>query len=180
MATSHPHQFQSSVADESEIHKLVAIHFLLNRVMLQWCPTTSEDLPTPNTNEIMVFSSFFQCRFSLLAYDFFHWLFDHYQIQLVHLNPNTILQITIFFHLCEAFLGIPSNFPLFKNYFFLKCHRGHWSSNPPSHRLSWHSIENFLAVIPRSEKEGTKPPYVCPGCSNHMYSNNMITRIHVQ
>jgi hypothetical protein len=36
------------------------------------------------------------------------------------------------------------------------------------------------SVIPRSEKEGTKPPYVCPGCSNHTYSNNMITRFHVQ
>jgi hypothetical protein len=36
------------------------------------------------------------------------------------------------------------------------------------------------SVIPRSEKEGTKPLYVCPGCSNHTYSNNMITRIHVQ
>jgi hypothetical protein len=24
-------------------------------------------------------------------------------------------------------------------------------------------------VTPRSEKEGTKPPYVCPGCSNHTY-----------
>jgi hypothetical protein len=35
-------------------------------------------------------------------------------------------------------------------------------------------------VIPRSEKVGTKPPYVCPGCSNHTYSNNMITRFHVQ
>jgi hypothetical protein len=35
-------------------------------------------------------------------------------------------------------------------------------------------------VIPRFEKEGTKPPYVCPGCSNHTYSNNMITRLHVQ
>jgi hypothetical protein len=27
-------------------------------------------------------------------------------------------------------------------------------------------------VIPRSEKEGTKPPYVCPGCSNHTHGNN--------
>jgi hypothetical protein len=35
-------------------------------------------------------------------------------------------------------------------------------------------------VIPHSEKEGTKPPYVCPGCSNHTYSNNMITRFHVE
>jgi hypothetical protein len=28
------------------------------------------------------------------------------------------------------------------------------------------SIKN---VTPRSEKEGMKPPYVCPGCSNHTY-----------
>jgi hypothetical protein len=42
------------------------------------------------------------------------------QIELVHLSPNSILQIVIFVHLCEAFLGISPNFPLFKNYFFLK------------------------------------------------------------
>jgi hypothetical protein len=36
-----------------------------------------------------------------------------------------------------------------------------------------------LIVIPHSEKERTKPPYVCPGCSNHTYSNNMITRFYV-
>jgi hypothetical protein len=34
-------------------------------------------------------------------------------------------------------------------------------------------------VIPRSEKEGTKPPYVCPGCSNHTHDNNMINRCNV-
>jgi hypothetical protein len=36
------------------------------------------------------------------------------------------------------------------------------------------------SVIPRSEIAGTKPPYVCPGCFIHMYSNNMINRFHVQ
>jgi hypothetical protein len=45
-----------------------------------------------------------------------------------------------------------------------------------SHIIRYHGIP----VIPHSEKEGTKSPYVCPGCSNHTYSNNMITRIHVQ
>jgi hypothetical protein len=30
-------------------------------------------------------------------------------------------------------------------------------------------------VIPRSEIAGMKPPYMCQGCSNHTYSNNMIT-----
>jgi hypothetical protein len=40
--------------------------------------------------------------------------------------------------------------------------------------MAWHII-----VIPRSEKEGTKPPYVCPGCSNHTHGNNMISRCNV-
>jgi hypothetical protein len=43
-----------------------------------------------------------------------------YRIELVHLNPNSILQIAIFVHLCEAFLAVPLNFPLFKRYFLLK------------------------------------------------------------
>jgi hypothetical protein len=115
----HPHLFQSSVVDESEIHKFVANHFILDCAVLQWRPATGEDLPTPNTNEIVVFSSF-QRGFGLPAYDFYCGLLDHYQIELVHLNPNYILQIAIFVHLYDAFLGIPPNFPLFKNYFFLK------------------------------------------------------------
>jgi hypothetical protein len=46
--------------------------------------------------------------------------------------------------------------------------------------ISCANISSNCIVIPHSEREGTKPPYVCPGCSNHTYSNNMITRFHVQ
>jgi hypothetical protein len=120
MAASHPHLFRPFVCDENEIRKLVASHFLPDRMVLQWCPDAGEDISTHNTNEIVVFASFFQRRFSLPPYDFLRGLLDHYQIELVHLNPNSILQIAIFVHLCEAFLTIPPNFPLFKNYFFLK------------------------------------------------------------
>jgi hypothetical protein len=120
MAASHPHLFQPSVADESEIRKLVANHFLLDCVVLQWRPAAGEDILTPNTIEIVVFSFFFQRGFGLPACDFLHKLLDHYQIKLIHLNPNSILQITVFVHLCKAFLGISPNFPLLKNYFFLK------------------------------------------------------------
>jgi hypothetical protein len=38
----------------------------------------------------------------------------------------------------------------------------------------------FMYVIPHSKVAGTKPPYVCPGCFIHTYSNNMINRFHVQ
>jgi hypothetical protein len=41
-------------------------------------------------------------------------------------------------------------------------------------------MHDLKIVITRSEKVGTKPPYMCPGCSNHTYSNNMITRFYVQ
>jgi hypothetical protein len=122
MAASHPHMFQAFTVDESEIRKLVMNHFLLDRVVLQWHLVVGEDIPTPNTNEIVVFSSFFQRGFGLPTYDFLCRLLDHYQIELVHLNPNSILHIAIFVHLCESFLGIPPNFSLFKNYFFLKYH----------------------------------------------------------
>jgi hypothetical protein len=36
----------------------------------------------------------------------------------------------------------------------------------------WLVSDSSKDVIPRSEKEGTKPPYVCPGCSNHTHGNN--------
>jgi hypothetical protein len=71
MTAPHPHLFQASIAYESEIRKLIANHFLLDRAVLLWHPATDKDLPTPNTNEIVVFSSFFQHVFGLPACDFF-------------------------------------------------------------------------------------------------------------
>jgi hypothetical protein len=45
---------------------------------------------------------------------FFHGLLDFYDLNLTHLNPNSILQVAIFVHLCEAFLGILPHFGLWK------------------------------------------------------------------
>jgi hypothetical protein len=40
-------------------------------------------------------------------------------------------------------------------------------------------IEKMMeaGVIPRSETEGTKPPYVCLGCSNHMHGSGGLKKI---
>jgi hypothetical protein len=59
--------------------------------MLQWEPATGEDIPTPNTKEIVVFSFFLQRGFGLSTRDFLRGLHDHYQIDLVHLNLNSTL-----------------------------------------------------------------------------------------
>ena len=39
-----------------------------------------------------------------------------------YLNPNSILQLSNFVHLCEAFLGIPPSIHLFRYFFKLKTH----------------------------------------------------------
>ena len=49
-------------------------------------------------------------------------LLFHWRIQLHHLAPNSILHISIFVHLCEAFLGIHPHFDLFKSLFSLNPH----------------------------------------------------------
>jgi hypothetical protein len=85
--------------DENEIRKHDVNHLLPDHAMLQWHPTAEEDIPTPNTTEIVVFSSFFQRRFAPPACDFLHGLLDHDRIELIHLNPNSILQIAVFVHL---------------------------------------------------------------------------------
>jgi hypothetical protein len=154
MAASHLHLFQPSIVDESEIHRLAVNHFLPDCVVLQWRPTAGDDFPTPNTTEIVVFPSFFECGFYLPANDFLRELLDHYQIELIHLNPNSNLQIVVFVHLCEAFIGFSPNFPLFKNYFFLK-----YQSSAANRRLlgaldfklalARPSLENLCLVMAR-------------------------------
>jgi hypothetical protein len=52
--------------------------------------------------------------------------------------------------------------------------------HPPLHIAPIMLTPLTKSVIPRSEIVGTKPPYVCPGCFIHKYSNNMISRFHVQ
>jgi hypothetical protein len=91
IAASHSHLFQPSFSDENEICKLVTSHFLPDRAVLQWCPTAGMDILTPNTNESVVIAAFFQCGFGLSVCDFLRGLLDHYQIEPVHLNPNSIL-----------------------------------------------------------------------------------------
>jgi hypothetical protein len=106
-SSSHPHLLQPSVTNEGEIRKLIVSYFLPDCEVLQWRPAAGEDIPTANTNEIMVFASFFQCGFGLLVCDFLCGLLDYYLIELVHLNPISILQIAIFVRLYEAYLWIP-------------------------------------------------------------------------
>ena len=66
------------------------------------------------------FTSFVERRFGISTSNFFRGLLFHWGIQAHHLTPNSILYISIFVHLCKAFLGIEPHFDLFKYFFHLK------------------------------------------------------------
>lgn len=54
----------------------------------------------------VVFAPFLIRDLGLLISPFFCGLLDYYSLNLTHLNPNSVLHIAIFVHLCEAFLRI--------------------------------------------------------------------------
>jgi hypothetical protein len=69
-----------------------------------------EKIPTSPLSTFL----FLICGLALPISPFFRGLLDFYNLNLSHLNPNSILQISIFVHLCEAYLGILPHFGLWK------------------------------------------------------------------
>jgi hypothetical protein len=70
-------------------------------------------ISTEDTHESVIYVPLIR-GLALPVSPFFHGLLDFYYLNLTHLNPNSILQISIFVHLCEAYLGILPHFGLWK------------------------------------------------------------------
>jgi hypothetical protein len=64
--------------------------------------------------EQAVFASFFERGINLPVGDFFHSLLYYYRLELVHLVPTT------FIHFCNACLGIPPHFLLWRYFLCVK------------------------------------------------------------
>ena len=113
-----------STTTETEIRRLVDDGLLQSQELVQWRPATGESALTPQPCEVVLFKKFVQRGLVLPACDFLRGLLFFYEIELVNLNPNSILLIAIFVHFCEAFLGIPPHTGLFKYFFYLRLYPG--------------------------------------------------------
>jgi hypothetical protein len=71
-------------------------------------------VPTEDIHESVVYVPFLIRGLALPISPFFRGLLDFYNLNLTHLNPNSIMQISIFVHLCEAYLGVLPHFGLWK------------------------------------------------------------------
>ena len=91
---------------EEDIEDLVEHGLLPKKAISRWICCFGEDIPTEDRTETVVFRCFYEKGFTLPIGDLFRGLLFFYGLEVTHLKPNSIAQITIFIHLCEAFLGI--------------------------------------------------------------------------
>jgi hypothetical protein len=103
-----------SIISESDLLHLVDVGVLPPKELCSWRICRGVTVPTEDTHESVIYFPFLIRGLALPVSPFFHGLLDFYDLNLTHLNPNSILQASIFIHLCEAYLGILPHFGLWK------------------------------------------------------------------
>jgi hypothetical protein len=109
-----------STMTEAKIQALVDRGLLRPKAEVEWRVAAGELFPTEDVKEQVVFASFFERGFNLPVGDFFRGLLYYYNLELVHLFPNSITVVATFIHFCEAYLGISPHFLLWRYLFFVK------------------------------------------------------------
>jgi hypothetical protein len=94
--------WETSTVTEEQIQSLVDRRLLRPNLQVAWRPVAGEAFPIEGTSEAVVFIAHITCGFGVPAGVFLCGLLQFYQIELVHLAPNSITIIVTFIHLCEA------------------------------------------------------------------------------
>jgi hypothetical protein len=66
------------------------------------------------TGEFVLFTSYISCGLALPISPIFLLLLEEFGLQLQHLTPHSVLQASIFVHLCEMFVGVAPCTSLFR------------------------------------------------------------------
>jgi hypothetical protein len=121
---AHPNpnkEWKKSKMKTEDLLALVNRGFLREKEMDMWRTTAGDQYPMEkNPDEVPMFARFVERGLALPASDFFKGLLKYYGIKYLNLNPNGIFHVSIFVHICEAFVGIKPHWILFRKFFRLK------------------------------------------------------------
>ncbi|KAK1646648.1 hypothetical protein QYE76_064453 [Lolium multiflorum] len=92
----------------------------INKKPKALCFPSEESYPTPPMGYRVSFVDHLIRGLSAPIHPFLRGLLFVYGLQLHHLTPNSILHISIFITLCEAFLGVQPNWALWKRILFCR------------------------------------------------------------
>jgi hypothetical protein len=139
--------YKSSIS-ESELLRLVRMVVFPPKELSLWRVLEGVIIPTEDTHEFVIFAPFLIRGLGLPISSFFRGLLNYYSINLNHLNPNSILEIVIFVHLNEAFLGIAPHFGLWRYLYYCKSGmvNGHQVVRGASLELHWDRKAEYLDI----------------------------------
>ena len=113
-------EWKKSRSNTRSLNDLVRKGLLHNQELGGWRAPEGESSPDPRAGEIVVFEDFFKRHFGFPVHPFLQGLLLYYEIGICNLHPNSILLISTFIHLCEAYVGIEPHFDLFRYLFCLR------------------------------------------------------------
>jgi hypothetical protein len=70
--------------------------------------------PSPALGRMAVVEDFVRCGFLPPPSEFLLLILNFYGLSLLHLNPNSITSLSIYAHLCEAYIGVVHFLDLFR------------------------------------------------------------------
>ena len=85
-----------------------------------WRAREGESFLDPQPGEIVVFIDFFKQGFGVPVHPFLQGRYLYYEIGICNLHPNSILLVSTFIHLCEAYGGFQPHFDLFRHLLCLR------------------------------------------------------------
>jgi hypothetical protein len=112
--------WETSTVTKEQIQSLANRGLLRPKEQVGWRLAAGEEFPTEGTGETAVFLVHIERGFGIPTGDFLRELLHFYRIELVHLAPNSIMIISTFIHLCEAYLSMAPHFHLWRHFFELK------------------------------------------------------------
>jgi len=113
-------EWKKSRSSTRSLNDLVEMGLLHNQELGGWRAPEGESYPDPRAGEIVVFEDYFKRGFGIPVHPFLQGLLLYYEIGICNLHPNSILLISTFIHLCEAYVGIEPHFDLFRYLFCLR------------------------------------------------------------
>lgn len=91
------------------------------KTLVEWKPAFSHAWQfEENPSQTIILAPFVERGLAVPISDFFKSVLEYYELQLIHLNPNDILHLSIFVHLCEVYLDIEPSLELFRRLFRCK------------------------------------------------------------